>query len=311
MPRLTIAAGSACLSSGDTLMIQNGTYAEYIDYNQLPSGTSATARTTIKAANRLGVILRPTTGTPTDETGNVIWVYGKSYISFDGLVVDAGGIVSPLYTSNAIFINNKSNHIRIENSELKNAVSNCLGIQGGSQAVEVINNKIHDCGLGGGRPTPHGVYAQDADHLIEGNEIYNSGGYGIHQYKENCPSRCNRNVIRYNYVHDNGNAGILIGSGDNNIAYNNTVTSNRQAGIVIGYGTPNNNRVYDNKIYFNRGDCVFIRRGSKNSKVNDNICWRNGSDTVIDQGSGSIIIGNRVTDPLINPSGSPTSSPPK
>jgi hypothetical protein len=133
--------------------------------------------------------------------------------------------------------------------------------------------------------------------------------FGVHQYLENCNGTCNGNIIRCNYIHDNGSIGILIGSGDNNVAYDNIVTNNGkrsgQGGIQIGFRTPNNNQVY-NKIYLNYGNYVLIRRGSINSKVNNNICWRNGSDTVEDQSSASTITGNRVTDPLIGASGSST-----
>jgi parallel beta-helix repeat protein len=306
MPRLTIAAGSACLSSGDTLMIQNGTYAEHLDYNQIPSGKSDSARTTIKAVNRLGVTLRPTTGTPTSETGHVIWVYGKSYITFDGLVVDAGGIVSPMSTSHAMFINNKSHHIRILNSELTNAISNCLGVQGASDSVEVINNKIHDCGVSNQH---HGVYLRGSNNLVEGNEIYNNYGHGVHQWSSHESS--NNTIVRYNDIHDNGSVGILIGSGADNVAHDNIVRNNgmrtRGTGITVGFYNTNNNQVDNNKIYSNRGDCIFIRRGTKNSKINNNICWRNGNDAIANYGIGSIITGNRVTDPSFGANGSGTS----
>ena len=70
------------------------------------------------------------------------------------------------------------------------------------------------------------------------------------------------------------------------------------SGITIGFNVTDNNRVYDNKIYSNRGSCTEIRRGSTNSKVNNNVCWQNGSDSVKDGGSESIITDTRVINPF-------------
>src|SRR5215471_8432101 len=39
-PLQTIAAGIACLSSGDTLLVGDGNYAETIEANTIPNGTS-------------------------------------------------------------------------------------------------------------------------------------------------------------------------------------------------------------------------------------------------------------------------------
>ena len=47
-PKLTIAAGMACLSSGDTLTVRAGTYVESELGNQMPNGTAGNY-TTIRA----------------------------------------------------------------------------------------------------------------------------------------------------------------------------------------------------------------------------------------------------------------------
>src|SRR5262249_33138964 len=122
-PKLTITAGLACMASGDTLMINDGIYPEFIDYWQLTSGISESQRTVIRAVNPLGAILRPTGGDA--ATGSVIWVYGKSYITFDGLDVDAVNA-----RTMAIYLNNYSSHIKIQNSVLRNAHDDqaCLAI---------------------------------------------------------------------------------------------------------------------------------------------------------------------------------------
>src|SRR3954468_10480161 len=87
-PKGTIAGpsgGLTCLSAGSTLLIKAGTYAEFINYRQIPSGVSGSP-TTVKAAPGEMVILRPTTG---GGGGDAVWFYGQSYIVLDGLIIDA------------------------------------------------------------------------------------------------------------------------------------------------------------------------------------------------------------------------------
>src|SRR5690349_4844069 len=78
-PKLTItgtSGGLKCLRAGDTLIIKGGTYAEFINYNQIPSGTSG-ASTRVEAADGETVILRPASG---GGGGDVVWFWGQSYI---------------------------------------------------------------------------------------------------------------------------------------------------------------------------------------------------------------------------------------
>src|SRR5688572_11711050 len=59
--KLTVTAGLACMSAGDTLIIGDGVYGERIR-NNVTSG-SAGAPTIIKALNANGAILRPSDAT--------------------------------------------------------------------------------------------------------------------------------------------------------------------------------------------------------------------------------------------------------
>jgi parallel beta-helix repeat protein len=287
-PKLTIFAGLVCLAGGDTLTIKSGTYQEFIDYNQIPAGRGSWENATkIMSAPGERVILQPKTG---GKVGDAVWIY-RSYIIIDGLVIDASNV-----SVHAIRVNNGASYVRIINSEVKNAArGNCIGIQNArSNFVEIINSRIHDCGANNQH---HGVYLRGSNHLVERNEIYNISGHGVHLWNKHDPTN-NNNIVRYNYVHDNGSRGILIGSGYGNQAYGNIVSNNRMSGIVIGYNSPTNSSVYENTIYLNRRDCIVIQRGSTNSRINNNICWQNGSDTVNDLGSLSIVRNTRVTNPF-------------
>src|SRR5262249_41637334 len=114
--KLTIAGpsgGLSCLSAGSTLLIKAGTYAEFINYRQIPSGYSSSSPTTVKSAASETVILRPATG---GGGGDAVWFYGQSYIVVDGLMIDATNV-----SANGVRFNDDqgkgSHHIIIQNTE--------------------------------------------------------------------------------------------------------------------------------------------------------------------------------------------------
>jgi hypothetical protein len=238
---------------------------------------------------------------PTRGSHHVVWLQGNKWVIFDGLVIDGhlccGG--------SGVYIQNRGKHvpkipagITFQNGEIRKAQKNCIGVQNIEITyVKVINNRIHHCGRD---RLDHGVYLTGSNHLVEYNEIYGNSGHGIHQYYKYSMGN-NGSVVRYNYVHDNGSRGILIGSGNNNVAENNLVQGNGkqsgEGGITIGFHSPENNQVYDNFIYSNRGSCIVIQRRSFNSKVKNNSCWLNDRDSVRDEGSESLVSETRVTQP--------------
>jgi parallel beta-helix repeat protein len=289
--KLTIAAGLACMASGDTLIIGNGVYTERIDsganYNeQLVSGTDETHRTIIKSQNPLGAILRPSTGVA--QIGSVVWIWGLSYITFDGLVIDSGNIPG---TTMPLFISGNAHHIRIQNSELMNSKEDqpCLAFQPASY-IEVINNKIHDCGTSTGPLFGYNIYVRGDHNLIERNELYNAQGWCVHQYSNEAGS-IHDNIVRYNYCHDSGQ-GILQGGGSNNIAHNNVVR-NTSEGISVRYGGANQNRVYNNTIYGSTY-CLYVKEAT-NTDIRNNLCLSNTNNNIIDQGTGTTAASNSLS----------------
>jgi hypothetical protein len=294
MPKLTITGGLACLKGGDTLVIHAGTYAEFIDRADIPNGT-ASAWTAVKAETAGTVILRPTRG---GSAGDVVYLSGQSYITLDGLVIDAAnagvqGIRINEYRSIP------TTHITLKNLEVKNAPNNCIGVQGNPvpSDVQVINVKAHHCGRD---RFHHGIYIFGSNNFVEHSEFYNNSGHGIHLFHSTNGSN-NNNLFRFNLLYNNGSSGILIGSGKNNVAHDNTVRNNGtqtgEGGISIGYRNPHNNEVYNNIIHSNRGDCIRVSSDSVNSKVYNNTCWQNQFDKVRNQGSGSAMTNNLVTNP--------------
>jgi parallel beta-helix repeat protein len=276
--KLTIAAGLRCLAAGDTLAINGGTYTEGIAPGSIPSGISKSAQTIVKAAAGQTVVIN---GFNSLRDG--LSIYDRSYIVIDGLIFDGfririGGN-GPRY----------SHHITVQNSTIANTVTanysrmsqSCVTQQGPGGAnthIIFINNEIYNCGP----ETGHGIYLSARDSLVEGNRIYNNAKFGIHMFSQS--GSVNNNIIRYNHVYNNGSFGILVGSGANNKVYGNTVRDNALGGIEIGFRNAEDNRVYDNQIYRNTGDCIRIKRDVYHSKLSNNTCWENGNDTVLNQG---------------------------
>jgi Right handed beta helix region len=292
--KLTIAAGLGCMAGGDTLVIRAGTYAEFINGNQIVSGKGSwDTATTIKAAPGEIVTLRPTTG---GGGGDAVWIYGRSYVIVDGLIIDATNVPVQGVRIN-VNGSTGSSFIRIVNSEIKNVRnSNCIGAAG--KNIEIINNKIHDCGS---TKLDHGIYFNGDNNLAEGNEIYNSAGYGIHQYSSNGTDSYDNNIIRYNYVHHNGDigtstgSGILIGSGTNNMVYGNIVTHNVAHGIQVGYNSTTNSAVYNNTSYANRLSCITILSSSTGAKIKNNLCLLNSRNEINNSGMSTIHAKNRLS----------------
>jgi len=293
-PRKTIGGGIECLSAGDTLYIKAGVYKEVIHHSDIPSGISEGSETVVAGWEDDEVILKPDTG---GLAGDVIRIWRLSYVIFRNLIIDATNV-----SVQGIRIQEQSHHVRIEDSEIKNAPnSNCIGIQDyASHHITFTNLKVHNCGAIGSNQH-HGIYLRGSDHIVEKSEIYNITGHGIHQWGS---KKENHNVIiRGNRCHDNGSWGILIGSGDNNVAVNNIVWNNGNAlggtggGIRIGFLSPKDNQIINNTVYANQGNCIRIRSGSSDSVVKNNICYQNGTDTLVDLGSGTQEDKNLLVNP--------------
>jgi parallel beta-helix repeat protein len=287
--KLTIGSGLGCLSAGDTLQIKAGTYIENID-NSIPAGSPGHP-TIVQAYSTDEVTLAPTSGT---STGNVIVIAGRSYITVKNLVIDAMNV-----SYHGIRLKGSTTNVLIEGCEIKNAHGTSSGDGDGifMQEKETTNNtvrssKVHDCGNSN---LSHGIYLRSPNNIIEECSIYSNSGHGIHAYY---PSKgVDNNIIRNNDIYSNGSWGILLGSGDNNIAYNNIIRNNKYGGIRIGFNSPTNNKVYNNTIYSNATGCIKVLAESSGAEVKNNICWKNGTDTAEDLGSGSAILSNLFSDP--------------
>ncbi len=239
-PFRTFAKSLTVLRPADALLIQPGTYTEML--LDIPSGTSWSNPVVVKAADSTHrPVLRPS------SVGQVLY-FGRSgrpaqYIVIDGLVLDAANVYY-----DGIRVDYFSHHIRIANTEIKNAPQQ--GILGGDY-LELLNLDVHDNGLSAPRFL-HGIYLTGSHNVIDGCDVYRNGGHGIHIYQgatgtypetppfNGSPLSADDNVVRNSRVHDNGvrgdlGTGIGMYTGSGGRIYNNLVWGN-QIGISVGDG---------------------------------------------------------------------------
>src|SRR5215813_1023102 len=160
--------------------------------------------------------------------------------------VVSGFIIDGLYiASRCVGIEWPSTGIRVEYNEIKGSAHNAVLI--GATGAELVGNYIHDGGYDGGSYPPYGygLYLMSSGNLIEGNEVYNMGGFGMHLYSQ-VEGTLHDNMIIGNQIHHNnqaagesyGAAGLILG-GQNNLVYNNLIyDENNGHGIRVDYSDP-------------------------------------------------------------------------
>ena len=333
LPFRSIKYGVSSLSAGDTLYVKSGTYNESILSwkTKIPNGTSWDNPVTIAANPGDTVTINP------QASAAFFWVQDgqDKYLIIDGFVVDA---------RNSAFhgfkFSQNSRHIRVQNTEIKNAkftgilITICNGCQYPASEPhdtfhEFINVNSHHNGTD---VHDHGIYIETSHNLIQGSEFYNNTGYGIHIYHGYLAGVTNSNIARTNTLHDNGTSGdfscgLLLSSGDGNVAYNNVayrnpagfctmyrVTNallynnisfgNNLYGIYVGQNS-NQSKIYNNSSYRNGKYGIFVGEGSKNAVLQNNIAYGHTDGNInLQPGkeTGTTISHNLTTDPkFINP----------
>src|SRR6266568_3585481 len=283
----TIAKGISVLHAGDTLYVRGGNYNESIATNNynIPAGTSWSNPVTIAGYPGETVTL-PSIG------GN--FNASEQYIIFMDFVVTGaqGGGIGIVHDAGSTTPGDS--YVRFQNIDVHDWTSSGNAPPGFyifANHVEVLGGKVHNSPVGAAcspdtQADCHGFYIIGAYNLIDGVEIYNNSGYGIHLYNGYNPTFNHDNIIRNNRVHNNYIApsccggGILISRGANNMAYNNIVYNNRSVnGIAVGYQAVNN-QVYNNTVYGNGGygisvDSVNTHGGTTGTIVRNNIVYGN------------------------------------
>jgi hypothetical protein len=306
-PKRTIASGISCLKPGDKLYIRGGTYNERIDL-ATPNKTG-TAGYYITIAGYPGE--KPTIRYSEGADGyGVIRAWGnRGWLIFENLILD--GALSGNRTGWKIAFGNHDFILR--NLEIRNFHANGVFIQANN--VQILNCKIHHQ-VSGDANRWYGIYFHNgANGVIEGSEIYNNPGGGIHAY----PGTISNLIIRRNRIYSNNtmttsNAeGIIVYRGSsngvmqtitgvqiyNNVVYKNSVYGGTSGGIRVSNG-PDGTKIWNNTVYANKGWGINIQSGTykpTNTVLQNNIVFANTSGQIANVGIGSILSANLTTDP--------------
>jgi len=308
-PKRTIKSGVGCLKPGDKLYIRTGTYTEQIDL--ATPNKSGTAGYYITIAGYPGE--KPTVRYSEGTDGySVIRAWGnRGWLIFENLILD--GSLSGNRTGWKIGFGNHDFILR--NLEIRNFHANGIYIEANN--VKILNCKIHHQ-VSGDASRWYGIYFHHgANGVIEGNEIYNNPGGGIHAY----PGSISNLIIRGNRIHDNNTKttslveGIVLfeGSGQtisgvqiyNNLVYKNSISGGTSGGIRVSNG-PDGTKIWNNTVYANKGWGINIQTGTSkptNTVVQNNIVYANTLGQIANTGINSILNYNLTTDPrFVNPS---------
>jgi len=331
-PKLTLNNAAACLRAGDTLYVRGGVYNEslYVNYftaQLIPSGTSWSNKTRIAAyPGDARVWLRPTMATSTGGIGLVMLIDANlSYVEFDGINLDGSNLVGGVIwisTNNG----NDPHHIRFQNAEvIAGSINGGGAVMLGSHnriratgANELVNVSIHGGGLSGLCGfvcASYGIYVMGPNNLIDGCDIYDTSGAGVHIYNASGDSPDN-NIVRNSRIHDITRAGTLdevwgiLSLGANNQIYNNAiyrinVGRINQGNAAIAVGGPGHS-VYNNTVYGNVVWGIVAGWGTSTSGavIRNNISYGNSQGNYADYGSGTFQSNNLFTDPrFVNAAG--------
>ena len=302
-PWQTISHAVAQLRSGDTLFIRGGTYtgsANVIDSERfaVPSGTAWSRAITIAAEPGGLVILRPDDGLQAIR----LTASAPHYLVFQDFVIDMSSQRTPsaLGGPSGIYVSSGSHHNRFLRLDISNNAGTGIEFSdnnGNSPFNEVLQCAIHDNGRHPAVNSGYGAYVFTSDNLFDGNTIHGNGGYGLHLFSEKPSSQVSRNIIRNNRIYDNGrqggtNYGIVIASGDANVARDNSISSNR--GGLLVYERSSNALVEGNTIVNNSPLEGILIAGAVGTVLRGNTISGNAID-IVDLGSGTVGAGPTAT----------------
>src|SRR5215510_16621861 len=289
-----VSQALACLSPGDTLRIQAGTYTTPDDRinsarNPFPGGSSPSAPTILEANPGDTVMLAPSDNDPTTGPGlRVVNIESGSNITVRNLGFNGGCTqwrTASLGVDNLVFSGN----------DVSGGVFQVIGV--GGTNVQILNNTIHDTchtAVHPTCPTPcgYGVYTAQSGLLFEGNTMHHLSLYAFHAY----PPPFSGMIIRNNIFHDNGidrpdqGADILM-YGTGHQVYNN-VFYNTSGGAINTAGGSSSNQILNNTIY-NPTVMGVVLQGS--SQTVDNNLIINAPTSIINTCSGCTVGSHNIT----------------
>jgi len=290
----TVQSGIACLQSGNTLLIKPGAYtmveaAGNTCATEIPSGGGSwDTATTLQGTDPNNKPIIKIDGI----NDNFVFDFFSSsctedsYIILDNLIIDGTGT-----GSQNIKTSGSSNHIRLSNSECRNAFSHCWLMQGAAHNDpnpggfhEALDNWIHD-NVTGGSIGSHGIYLASSNNEVARNIIHDSGNFCT-QMASPPAAGFLRNKLHHNECFNQGGGMQLHACKEcemkYNIVHNSGLAPESNNGSTFGIkvgGFSRDSVVEHNTIYdftcFNTGGGILII-GNGNITVKNNIIEKTG-----------------------------------
>jgi hypothetical protein len=290
-PFRTLERGVRALASGDRLLIRGGTYQRGPGHLDVPSGGGSWATaTTMAAFNNEKVILTPQD--LTDGGTDVIRLpTGKSWIIFDGLILDGlrdglilDGILHAIGQGGGhygLLLIYGGHHFRIINTEILKTAGSAI-LAGKANYNEFIHLKLHHNNHNFSPDHLHntrrvyGIYMEWNHNRVKGCDVHHNRGYGIVGYSGYAHQPNNNKVIGNN-VHHNALTRFVVARGTGNILINNLIYKNgtrktsgykgwNRWGLQIGVSTQNS-LVYHNTMYENVLGEMWLGGGAQGTEV--------------------------------------------
>jgi Right handed beta helix region len=151
------------------------------------------------------------------------------------------------------------------------------------RGVEIVGNRIHDCGVLPATNHHHGIYIAHArGTVIRGNWIYSNADRGVQLYPDADDSIVTRNVI------DGNGQGVIFGGGESSSSDNNLVARNAITHSSLRYNVQSHWQGPTGVGNVARANCVYGGARPANG----------GIETPHD---GFVVRGNRRRDPGFEP----------
>jgi len=324
-PWATIQKAANTLVAGDTVIIQNGTYHQFIDLTgstgvEGNSGNETQGYISYIGASRDGVIIDGT-GLGTDGFFSGVSGRGKrivNYIKISNMTIQnfvGDGIQFYADKSDGNYPRNASHDIILDNLKVHDNTMGGIMFCGGEDPNSAYNIVVRNSEVYNNHGAHHGIkFSGDPrqiitgdhihDSIIENNLVYNNDQLGIHN------SSGNYNItIRNNIVHDNGRQGIAGEQVWDSVYANNTVYSNGKIDSTSGDGivfwSSSNITVTGNLIYSNLGYGIEIPSDLGNGKptndiITNNIIYNNlGGIQLSAPVTGTVIYNNTIASNIL------------
>ena len=307
------------MNGGDTLIVGDGTYAEFISTIGYPAGHSGTAPpsgsagayTTIKAQNLHGVTLRPNSAGPDHQ--RIVNLDNVHHLSIERFVLDANYDQTVNLRTCAGTAPGAAN-IRFVDIDCKGGWQGFVGYGTNIEYIRIWSHGhglsqtgvVHCKGTDGVNITPercHGFYLSSGptgSFTITDSRMYDNDGWGFQSYQPNV-------VLKNNLFENNVSGGIIFSGFQNAQIYNNTFRGSIGAwcgngcsfvhntfvgGNSSGIQEDNGTSVIKNNLFVDWTGDQLVGHSDSPSLVAGNVCNRSQSGCQLRSGSASTFFTN-------------------